>query len=53
MLSGYKTYIAAFGLLATGVARYLGHEIDLSGLFQVIFQAAALAGLRAGVASKP
>jgi hypothetical protein len=46
MLRGWKTYIAAAGLLLTGIAKYMGHEIDMSGLLQTAAEALAVAGFR-------
>lgn len=44
--SGFKTYLAAFGIAATAFAKYLGHDIDFLAFIEQLSQALAVAGFR-------
>lgn len=45
-MSGWKTYVAAAGIALTGVAKFLGHEINGVELLQTLAEALAVAGFR-------
>jgi len=44
--AGWKTYLAAAGIALTGVAKFLGHEINGVELLQTLAEALAVAGFR-------
>ena len=48
LLAGKKSYIAAVGLICTALAEYI-NDSDLGKLVQRIFEALAVAGIRAGI----
>lgn len=51
MLSGYKTYIIAIGMALYALSAWgLGH-IDANEAMRLLMEAAAFAGLRAGVSN--
>ena len=47
-LQGRKTYIIAFGAIATAVGAYANGALDLSGLVAAIFAALGAMTLKAG-----
>lgn len=47
-IKGKKTYLAALGLLIAGIIKY-AEDGNLQDLIKVIFEALALAGLRAAI----
>ena len=51
-LAGKKTYITAITGALTAVGAYLYGGLDIGGLIEALFEASAIAGLRAGVAKK-
>lgn len=50
MLSGYKTYLAAAGLFLFAVSGLYTGNLSAVEAWPLILQAAAIAGLRSGVA---
>jgi len=48
-LSGRKTYIIAAGMIVGAISMYVAGTIDGARFSEIILQALAIAGLRAGV----
>ena len=49
VLSGYKTYLVAAGIICTALAAFAGGEADLVQTAVVILNGLGLGALRAGV----
>lgn len=51
MLSGYKTYIVAFGIVVAAVVAFVNGQADLGTAVMQALTGLGFAGLRAGVAT--
>ena len=52
MLEGKKTYIVAFGIIASAIGAFMSNQIDLMSAINQALTGLGLATLRIGIAGK-